>query len=116
MQILPNLFRIYVGNIFHCIQVKYSKLLSPHKFGIFPVNRIHIIKVSSLETTLPPRQHSEMNICDVTSAAAVAVSLVNAAATAAAAICGVKQQRFVVPVAHGSLSKTDSGLIRSCLD
>ena len=57
-----------------------------------------------------------MNICDVTSAAAVAVSLANAAATAAAAICGVEQQRFVVAVAHGSLSTTYSGLTGSCLD
>ena len=57
-----------------------------------------------------------MNICDVTSAAVVAVSLVNAAATVAAAICGVEQQRFVVAVAHGSLSTTYSDLIGSCLD
>ena len=55
-----------------------------------------------------------MNICDVTSA--VAVTLANAAATAAAAICGVEQQRFVVAVAHGSLSTTYSDLTGSCLD
>ena len=56
-----------------------------------------------------------MNSCDVTYAAAVAVFLVNAAASAAAAICGVEQKRFVVAVAHGSHSTTYSGLTGSCL-
>ena len=55
-----------------------------------------------------------MNICDVTSA--VAVTLANAAATAATAICGVEQQRLIVAVAHGSLSTTYSDLTGSCLD
>ena len=55
-----------------------------------------------------------MNICDVTPA--VAFTLANAAASAAAAICGVEQQLFVVAVAHGSLATTFSDLTGSCLD